>query len=314
VINAQIYFDWHVVTKLMELKAPLESRSPKGQTPLLHCAGSGSTKNVVQLLIQHGANMDATDAQGNTMWHLIIRRANLRVLKPLAEDGIFLQALGSWFVPNAAGRTPVQSAHGHRHRGGESADIHRIMETAQAQWEHLVVPLLETELTSVMQLRDLARMALQYIDGSGKPWPEPDEPEGFDAGIVTTAVQAKQHNVDEAPPLIVPPPPPAINPAEPIIVSEAEESSDDEGDDVAAPGQFDVDEVDDFLDADEGADELDADADAVDEDDDVEDFVDVLDEAIDVEDFLNEAFPQPLAPPAAAPAAPAAVPVTDNDA
>lgn len=64
----------------------LDARDPDGCTPFLHWCGSGPTPNVLQLLIAHGCDVDATDNHGNTGLHRLVQSRNLRALEALAKD------------------------------------------------------------------------------------------------------------------------------------------------------------------------------------------------------------------------------------
>ena len=68
-----------VVTQLCSMasaRGMLDSRGPDGCTPFLHWCRSGPTPNVLQLLVAHGCDIDATDQAGNTGLHRLVQSHN----------------------------------------------------------------------------------------------------------------------------------------------------------------------------------------------------------------------------------------------
>lgn len=304
VINAQCYFDWWVVTKLLALGADLESRAPSGETPLLHCAGSNSTPNVLQLLLQHGADMDAQmPLRRDNMFHLLIRTGNLRVVDALVKDGSLLRATAPWRVPNADDEAPMEMAERLALAGRESADINRLMKTAHQQWQALVVPFLLSELTDHMRLRDVAGLTLQYLDGSGAPWPKPIEPSPV-AIMKAEDVRPLDADLDDSPQPAHGPAPDNPAAGDQLEEEEEEDADDDEeeseGEDMAAD-ELDEVELDQLagLEGAEASDEEMQAAEAIEVDEEGEE----IDESPDVE-VVD--MPPPAAPAATAVALPAA--------
>lgn len=234
-INAQCYFDWYAVTRLVHLGAPLESRSPQGDTPLLHCAGSGSTPNVIQLFIQHGADMNATsERDGDSMWHRLIRRPNARVLSALADDGTFLRCIGMWHQPNHAGVTPMQLAETRKDLTTDTKSVYRLMLAATTQWSQLLAPMVEKELTLALGIGDLAAMVMQYIDGSGAKW-ESDSP------FESPSQDYKPPSVDPSAPVSASQSSLALAAAQPINpAAPGEWSDDDDGHDEEEDDEEDI--------------------------------------------------------------------------
>ena len=85
------------------------SRSPNGNTPL-HAALAGNHKFVAGLLIGHGADVNATDAQGWRPLHLAAANNNMDAIKALIAQGADVHA------PNGEAKTPLSLATEKNHR------------------------------------------------------------------------------------------------------------------------------------------------------------------------------------------------------
>lgn len=173
VVNAQCYTDWFVLTRLVAMaqtRGLLDTRDASGATPFLHWCGSGPTPNVLQLLVEAGCDVDAVDAAGDGAVHRLVRSHNHRALEALATEQRFLERV--WCIKNNAGITPldlaaIEMADGHN---PQATLIHRMLSVAHAEWKAGLAPLLLRQLTSALQVVDLARLCVEYLDGSGKEW------------------------------------------------------------------------------------------------------------------------------------------------
>jgi ankyrin repeat protein len=172
------------VTKLVakaQERGCLDRRDPSGVSAFLHWCGSGCTPNVLQLCLDHGADIDQVDIDGNTALHKLVASSNFRALDALAKHGQDgdARALGSgflcrpwWCLRNNAGLTVAQLA-SHRTHTEQGRSVQYLLQCAQRDWEEGGRPLLLRQLERVMHLHDVADLALQYIDGSGRAFSLP---------------------------------------------------------------------------------------------------------------------------------------------
>lgn len=253
VVNAQIYTDWFVVTKLVSMakaRGLLDTRDASGCTPFLHWCGSGPTPNVLQLLVDAGCDIEAVDALGNTGLHKLVRSHNHRALEALASSQHFLERI--WCVKNRSGLTPLdlaafQMAEGHN---PQAVLIHRMLSLAHEEWKAGLAPLLFKQLVGAVVLPDLARLVVEYLDGSGKDFKQPESldeecrracsrsPLPPPAAAAASSAAAAAAAAAEAPAA----PAAAANPAAMVVA--AVDSDDDAAEDAAAD-PIDISDIDD---------------------------------------------------------------------
>lgn len=88
---------------LIAFGAPLEARSPSGQTPFLEAAFHGNVA-AMELLAKHGANIRATDDDGSTALHLAAPFARVAQIRWLVARGLDPR------VRDQAGQRPLDLA------------------------------------------------------------------------------------------------------------------------------------------------------------------------------------------------------------
>jgi ankyrin repeat protein len=113
--SAAWYGDVEVVRVLLNCKADVNAQSDEGWTPI-HFVSQGhqgtvilnvfqSLRDVAQLLLEHGANVDAEDSSsGQTPLHVTMEYNNAEVVRVLLEHGANVDA------EDSSGRTPFQIA------------------------------------------------------------------------------------------------------------------------------------------------------------------------------------------------------------
>ena len=127
----------------------LDSRGPDGCTPFLQWCSSGPTPNVLQLLVAHGCDIDATDQAGNTGLHRLVQSHNFRALEALAKDepGFLCR---DWFGRNQAGLNALELsaalALGHHSADSRRVKVHRLLKCAWRDWQQSIAPLLQRQL------------------------------------------------------------------------------------------------------------------------------------------------------------------------
>lgn len=97
--------NFNIVEKLIIAKADVNEVDGHKRTPLLKAARHNSKKEIMELLLKHGARHDLADEEGNTPLHFAAMRGTVEVAK-------FLISLGA--NPNAKNNqdlVPYEVAH-----------------------------------------------------------------------------------------------------------------------------------------------------------------------------------------------------------
>lgn len=97
------------VLRLLELGADINVQSSKGKTAL-HCAAKAGFLKVINVLIENGANIDATDNNGETPLYEAIRSTIKNREKQRAALEALLTQGANPNVKNRRGLTPLQAA------------------------------------------------------------------------------------------------------------------------------------------------------------------------------------------------------------
>ena len=84
----------------------------RGSFALIHCAAESGNNDIVQLLLDHKANIDKTYLHGNTALHYAAMHGHFNVVKTLLEHDS-----KAWMTPNSTRFTPLQLALLNHHRG-----------------------------------------------------------------------------------------------------------------------------------------------------------------------------------------------------
>ena len=183
-----------------------------------------------------------------------------------------------WLARNRAGLNALELSAdvllGHHSADSRQVKVHRLLKCAWRDWQQSIAPLLQRQLESVMQLADLAKISLEYLDGSGRPFeqPQPKSP----AAAVPAAAPAVHHSsvpsaaaaqpvvaldaaevgAEPAPAAAAPAAAAGGNPAAvAIAIDDAEEEDGGNGEDVEEVEEWGEDALGDFVDSDSDGDE-----------------------------------------------------------
>ena len=160
---------------LIQHGVSIHQRNKQGRTVALVLVDAMSSLDpsacTLQLLLQHGADINAQDSNGgDTLLHHLIRNEALRVLRGLLES----EASGlDFFVLNSAGHTPADLAaikHAEDPDNDDCRQIHRIIRVQVQTWRSRVRPVVLSAL-SMPLIPDVAKLVLGYVDGSGLAFP-----------------------------------------------------------------------------------------------------------------------------------------------
>ena len=83
-INASYYGHFEVVKILLEKGADIEARNNYGDTPLI-CASRYGTLKVVKYLLENGADMEAKNNSGNTFFSYVSKE-KIDVIEEYLQD------------------------------------------------------------------------------------------------------------------------------------------------------------------------------------------------------------------------------------
>jgi hypothetical protein len=143
-----------------------------GCPPLVRWAGFRTIKSAcgLQLLIRCGADIHATNKQGQTMMHSLIQNKKLSIIEQLLEGGL------EWldcFQPDKKGETIIalaEKAVQERPNDQDSKEIKQMVKVHAQTWRKHVRPLLHSALSHSLLLPELAAMVVDYLDGGGRPF------------------------------------------------------------------------------------------------------------------------------------------------
>ena len=163
----------------------VHARNKKGRTPLLQWAATSfsnePTARGLQLLLAHGADLNAQDGDGDGLLHHLVKNAAFTML----EDFLRVKEVGhlDCHLVNSAGQTAADLAAIQLMKLADSSvdspqkRIHRLMMAQTAMWAKHTRPTLLLSLESALPVTDVAKLALGYVDGSGLPFDKPVEAE-----------------------------------------------------------------------------------------------------------------------------------------
>ena len=171
--------DWFVVPKLIAMakqRGRLDTRDAAGRTPFLRWCQFNASPRHLQLLIDVGCDIEATDSQGDTGLHLLVRSHNYAALESLALSHQLFERF--WCIKNAQGQTPLDLARSAFIIAGNNPVaqqddaklilIYRLLSVAHEEWKAGMAPGVLKQLTCAVSVPDLARLVIEYLDGSGK--------------------------------------------------------------------------------------------------------------------------------------------------
>lgn len=114
------------VVRLLKLGADIDVKSSKGKTAL-HCAAKAGFIKVIEVLIENGATIDATDNNGETPLMEAIRSTIKRTDKQLSAIVTLLENGANANFKNKKGITPLQIAK-HKRRDGTEDIVRSLIE------------------------------------------------------------------------------------------------------------------------------------------------------------------------------------------
>jgi len=164
---------YSVIEALVQHGVDIHSRNKQGFTVALVAAKTLNAKNhssacSLRLLLQHGADINAQDQDGNTLMHHLIHNKVLRVIQNLIEEAD-VGAL-DLFVLDGAGHTLADLAafkHAEEPHDRNAQQIHRLLCAQTQTWYSRIRPVVLSFLAEPL-IPDLARLVLEYLDGSGR--------------------------------------------------------------------------------------------------------------------------------------------------
>ena len=98
--------------KLLIEGAQLETRDDYGYTPLLEAVNFGASAEIIDLLLEHGANVHAVTKDKNTALHFAAQHDDANMIRILTERGLLAD------VEDNNGCTPLHEA---AHHGSKDA-------------------------------------------------------------------------------------------------------------------------------------------------------------------------------------------------
>ena len=109
--SAAEFGDLEVVQILVELKADINALSEAGQTPLHVVSYVDETNGakVIRFLLEHGADATARSKSSFTPLHCVLEYGRHKIVRMLLEHSVDIEAT------NNQGRTPLQLASAHQH-------------------------------------------------------------------------------------------------------------------------------------------------------------------------------------------------------
>ena len=150
-------------------------RNKADRTPLLEYAATAlpqiDSAVVMQLLLEHGASLNARDKKGNGVLHYLIQADAVKLLKDFCT-GDEVSRLDC-FISNSSRQNPFDLVAERLEKdptNEQAQDFHRLLKNAQtALWAKHTRPLLLKCLMTAMIVPDLAELALGFLDGSSRP-------------------------------------------------------------------------------------------------------------------------------------------------
>jgi hypothetical protein len=159
---------YEVVEALLKGGADPNERDDSGCPPIVRWASQHPPSACgLLLLLQYGADRNATDGQRDTLLHKLVRNEDAAVLLELYEEG--MEGV-DYFQRNDEGVTAAEMAvqrqtHAASHSSSSSArDIAALLTAQLLLWEQRERPLLRRMLSEWM-IPELAEEVLAYLDG-----------------------------------------------------------------------------------------------------------------------------------------------------
>ena len=105
--NAAFHGRTEKVKRLLEYRADIEEKNWEDNATALHGAAERGKKEIVQLLLDKGSNIDATQVHGYTPLSLASKRGHMAVVQLLLDNGAGI------FARTSSGQTPEDLASSH---------------------------------------------------------------------------------------------------------------------------------------------------------------------------------------------------------
>ena len=155
----------------------VHARNKKEHTPLLEFASfCGSTEGSacgLQLLLAHGADLNAQDGDGDGLLHHLVKRKAKTLLEDLFGGDTSISSHLDHALRNNAAQTAADLAAvklaqlEDSNADSPEKSIHRLMMAHATMWIKHVRPVLLCCLEAALPVTDVAKLALGYVDGSG---------------------------------------------------------------------------------------------------------------------------------------------------
>ena len=178
--------DWRyeLAEQLIDHGVSVHERNKAGRTPLLEYAATATPQidlaNAMRLLLEHGADLNAQDSDGDGLLHHLALKGALDVLEDLlsGEGAIHID----FFLVNSAGQTAADLAAiqlVEKPKSAPARQLHQLLLSQQSLWMLHVRPLVQQCVEAAL-IPDLAALVLAYVEGSGPPVAAAAAKEDFD--------------------------------------------------------------------------------------------------------------------------------------
>lgn len=148
------------------------ARNGAGRTPLhelAHEVGRApNSASAVRLLLEHGADLNAVDAEGKGVLHHLLAANALPLLQDLFGAGGIIGRI-DFFTVNAAGFTADAAAAERIRSHPNDAEAAELVDAQAQVWTAHVRPVVTAAVEQYLY-SDVAQLVVAFVDGSGLPF------------------------------------------------------------------------------------------------------------------------------------------------